>query len=1278
MSESKTRITTDDLTVLITATLRDNGVVGHNIQSFNKMGDIALKEIMAAFNIAKDIKLTDGDIELIRVKVNVLDAKLGKPIMRVKNKNGIMLIVKDYPSQALRESRTYEASLSIEAEVIATAYYKDKTVKIRKDSTNIAIAHIPIMVKSKFCTYSDISSDLELRTNNEEINNPGGYFIVNGNQYIIDSLESTAYNRPRINWNLGKTQDEMIRLQLISKPGDSYQNTSEILIVMSDKGHINIALTSGLDMTRIKFPFYLFFRLLGVTNDKEIFKRVITDDPVDPQNKISEIMIRQLSHAYQQNYKEVDDQTIDINALSKIYDRTALMVAMAKEFIRLDKDHKQDYSETSINYRISKINYILDNYMLPHVGKTSDDRNKKVSFLSYLINKMLHLYVLKTELNIDISSDRDSYAGKNVRSVGVSFANAFKQKFNSDIVNTIKTKFAAAFKSKKFDDVKLIDILNNSIGHKRFTKSLKDAILRGKKERISIGGGRTTANRLSSQVLKIKNSINRIAQLRNVQTPNKSAQAHSYRAIKMRDVHPTYVGYICVIESSLNENIGTTKQLAVTATITTGTSSSVLREFILNYGKGSDRTDLGIFDIEKVPITPQDESKTKHDRTELMKNKEFARSNPLCTNVFVNGNIIGCTFNAPKFVNRCRVFRRKGIIDMTYTTIYWDPLYKEVHLDCSMGRLVRPLLIVENNVPEFDYSTTKVRFDYGKFRQGLKITKKQLEQLKKGDVTIEDLAAEGVIEFISPTEMQNTLICYSYDVLQENFTNPTKQYSHCEVEQALFGIPVLSTRDKNSISKVTYAQTQLKQACGQPCDNFSTLTVKDLPYMYTIQKPLVGSIVNQFVPTAGMNVFVAVACYTGFNQEDSIIINKTATERGLFNSCLVTYEYIKLDDSENFGLPKEGETLKIKPNRSKLGYISRDGKENYPYLPKLGSLIKTGDVIVSKLNSNIKNGNYVNEDVSKVYRGNPGIVTSIFKGSDHEGKQFAKIILRIPLPVNIGDKFSTANGQKGVAGLLLPAIDMPYTADGLVPDIIFNPHGIPSRMTIGQPIEGALSLLALYTGLFQDGTPFKKTNIEQIFENLKDEGKSYFEHITKSIKNDKVKKDFMKWIGEADYIGERRMFCGMSGNHIDTKLYCVPVNYQRIQKFVSEIEQTVGSTAKTDAITRQPVGGRKNQGGLRLGYMESDCIASAGCPRIMMEKMRTHSNSWTALLCMTCKKINTFMRNYKLPYCKYCKTESANFKLVPYSWTKNIFIQELNSIGIGIKLHTETPSFEKK
>jgi DNA-directed RNA polymerase II subunit RPB2 len=419
--------------------------------------------------------------------------------------------------------------------------------------------------------------------------------------------------------------------------------------------------------------------------------------------------------------------------------------------------------------------------------------------------------------------------------------------------------------------------------------------------------------------------------------------------------------------------------------------------------------------------------------------------------------------------------------------------------------------------------------------------------------------------------------------------------------------------------------------------------------------PLVSPYMSKFYRSdtmfSGQNIIVAIMTYTGYNQEDSVVINRASLDRGLFRS--IFYRTYKDEEKKNQSSGEEERFCKPDPaltkqlrhsNYSKLG---PDG-----FVPENG-YVNSDDILIGKCvplrvptGMVLPTGAKQYRDVSRTMRNNEtGWVDKIFKNRNGEGYSFVKIRMRQDRIPEIGDKFSSRHGQKGTCGLILNPEDMPQTASGIIPDIIINPHAIPSRMTIAHLMETLLGRLGCEAGTLGDGSPFNsKCTVDTIAAALRDN------------------------YGLDPYSNEV-LYNGHNGRQMDVNIFMGPVFYQRLRHCSADKLHSRASGPLV-MLTRQPAEGRAREGGLRFGEMERDAVCAHGIAEFTKERLVECSDGFPCYTCRKCGLIAIANPKENVWSCRGCEN-ATEFSAVQIPYASKLFIQELESMCITSRMITQ-------
>lgn len=1222
-----------DLLSFIKAGINQDGLVGHNLHGYNDLIENGLNGIMTRlFDIDRQVRNERTQTEADRkrksfqVRFQFHDVKVGRPTCTTYLTGQFTEL---YPARARLTGLPYSGPVTLGATATVRAYYEDGWVEERTaEIPPFQIGGFPTMVGGVNCHTANCPRT-GLKEIGEDPTDPGGYFIAKRNEWVVDLLENIRYNCVHIHQRM--MANEHVRAEFLSQPGGAFENSSQIRVRFMTNGHLTVEINST-KFEKVRLPFYLIYRLFGMTDDRTVTETIVFD--ADDRGPITTHMLDFLERAFHLADATFAPLVSELNR-EKLVQMTAERVAkyLTNPTTYLNNESAIQFLNEDLLGSPTKPGG-LDKVLLPHMGQTAESRIRKLRFLGLIIHKMflVHLGVLPP-------TDRDSYRNKRVHGAGVSLAKAFKTQVNNSIVIPIFRAIKRELKNNPWESVTsktLIDTFRNALTTSDLNRAMEQAITSGNK--TIVVRRRAATNRVSSQALERKNGLNTFSALRTVVTQNAgNASKATERADMMRRVHPTYVGFICVAQSAdTGENVGMRKQLAITASVCTAGEALPLKLRLL-----ADRAVTALDDIAS---------------------RDLLRRSP--ARVFINGEWIGVCDAAQTLVVRYRALRREGRIVDPHTTIYWDPVTDEVEFWLDVGRLRRPLLIVDSNIAEYD-AALRARHAWARahggstegapprveFVQNIRFTAEHARAIGAGQLTLADLVRAGVAEYITPEEQENCLLAESFDVLRRDRHNVAMQYSHCDIEQAIFGLAahVSPFGNHTQPARVTYETNQARQTGGWYVLNFPFRTDKNRFFQFYNEVPLVRTLTHTLVPANGSNVIIAYASYGGDNQEDSAIVCQAAADRGLFAGAFFRYEIAELEKGESFCNPDALTTKNLKPNAcyEKLfdGFI------------RVGSVVRYGDALigrVAKLSRGRAGGDdrYQSTDRSVIYRlHEPAVVEAVLRPRGANDELFGLVKLRYERPLRTGDKMSSRSGNKSIVALMLSQSDMPFTESGLTPDIIINTHSFPSRMTIGQLIETSLGKVCARKGVIADGTAFLPVDHLEIARELKALG----------FRSN----------------GRERMYNGMTGGYFDAAIFIGPTAEQRLQKFVLDDEQSVAGSGPTDATTGQPLGGKHVQGGLRLGEMENNGLESHGSMLNLFEKTSTDSDGRKMHICRGCGALAVFNEYHNVYQCRTCG-ELADIATVDGSKSAILLHEELAAANIHIRLGLRPREFERR
>ncbi|MDD5192176.1 MAG: DNA-directed RNA polymerase subunit B [Candidatus Nanoarchaeia archaeon] len=1072
--------------ILIKRYLQEHSLIESNIISFNNFVEHRMQEIVDELNDTMPKEETEIKLGKIRVeKPNIIEAD--------GSTHSIM------PAEARIRGLTYSAPVSLE-------------VTIKQDgqleSHDVEIGRIPIIVKSNFCNLKGMSKE-ELVKNYIDPLDPGGYFIINGNQSVMVMAEDLAENQPFIERPKGK-----ISLRLFSKRG-SYR----IPITISDtnEGIVEVS------FSRFKnIPVIVILKSLGMTKESDIAKYI---------GKENDSLIVNLYE-----FTEIKNEE---DAMMKIAEQTSLQ-GTKKEIL-------------------DRIKQRIDSYFLPHIGLKKEDRIEKAITLCKFIKQF---FVAKE--NPNNVTDKDHYANKRVRMSGDLLGDLFRVNLNI-LIRDIQHSLQKIQKRKKFYSIKTI--AKSTL----FTHRVESAIATGNwiGERTGV-----TQNMDKTNYLAILSQLQRVSSMLPGEQENFLA----------RTLHPTHYGRFCPIETPEGTEIGLRKNLSLLAIIST-------------------RANLDDNNFIKILAG-------------FGMKKEMESSG---NDIFYNGRFIGHIDNAKEFINNLKEKRRKAELPLELS-IRHNPALDNILLSTEVGRVMRPLIIVDNGKP--------------------RLTEEHLSLLKDGSLHWDDLIKNGIVEYLDASEEENALVALTENELSEERT-------HLEIDKIdLLGVvtSLVPYSNHDQSSRLNRGSKTQKQALGLYAANFHCRIDTDVSILHYPQKPIVRSFVYDTlqVHPAGQNVVVAVMTHEGYNMEDALILNQGSVDRGLGRSTYFR-PYTSIELNYAGGLKDEI----VIPEKDVAGYRT---EESYRFLEDDGIVypeakLREGEAVIGKTSppkflSEVREISIrAKKEASSVIRQEEqGTIDAVFITEDEQGNKIVQVKTRDQRIPELGDKFATSHGQKGVIGAIVPENDMPFTSLGVRPDIIFNPHSIPSRMTVGYLIELLAGKVGSLCGRIVDGTGFSGENVEKLEDELKTLG--------------------------FRYDGKETVYNGITGKMMNVKIYVGNMYYLKLKYMVSN-KMHARASGKVTLLTRQPIEGRARGGALRLGEMEQQALVAHGASLLLKE--RYDSDKVLINICSKCGAvaIDDIIRN-KI-FCPMCN--SQEIEPVEMSYAFKLLVDEIQSLHIKTKFN---------
>ena len=1013
-----------------------------------------------------------------------------------------------YPNDARLRNITYAAPVYVDLHISTTLF--DPATGEKETRTRalqrIHVGKIPVMVGSKFCMLCETPEKMP-RDLGECSTDPGGYFIIQGGERIIISQERMAENRMFVfrNSKNRNKEAEKIECKSIGLDNEGAPKSIAVVILHNTKNpvapeHIRVSLPR----IKTEIPLFVMFRALGFQSDKEIIELIM-----GASSSSYDMIFQECIH----DAKEIRTQEAAIEFLTKhIGSGSSIREALTSSTLQQTKMPK-----TGV------LTEILAEEFLPHIGGFNT-LYEKGCFLAAMTKKVLEVYTNRISYD-----DRDAYPNKKVELPGNLLGNLFRYFFGTKVIKDMKSTITKEIHNGAWKATgKFEDIINPTNIYKILKSTIVDIGMKSSLATGNFAGGKMGTKMGISQVMNRLTYLSGISHLRRISTPIEKTG----KLIPPRKLHNTQWGFVCPAETPEGHSVGVVKNLGSTALVSLPSNPEPIVNILYD--------ELGMVNL----------SETTH-----------AEKHSQCR-VYINGGWVGIiresTMSSTEVVRLLRKAKTTGRMN-PHTSVIFNPRLNEVWMNTEGGRLLRPVL-TGNAMRDLQANPSVPRpWDF----------------LAEWNDLMRWLSPAGysLIEYIDPGESETLYIAMFPDDLKGPRGG---DFTHCEIHPSTIlgtmasNIPFC---DHNQSPRNTYQSAMGKQAMGIYALNFRDRMDTMGNLLSNPSLPLVSPYMSKFYRAqdmpSGNNIIVAIATYGGYNQEDSIMFNRAALDRGLFRSFF--YRTYKDEEKKNqasgeeerFCKPDQTLTKQMKmANYEKLGedgivpentYVSQEdvliGKVAPIRLraPDGAALAGVTHATLQAMSGAAAAaaveaaGGKRYKDVSKMLRNNEtGFVDKIYRGRNGEGYTFVKIRVRSERIPTIGDKFSSRHGQKGTVGMILEPWDMPQTKDGIVPDIIINPHCIPSRMTIAQLMETLMGKVGCNLGFLGDGTPFNEVTVEKLSTILRDQLKM-------------------------EPYGNEVLYCGTTGKQMRTNIFMGPCYYQRLKHMVDDKIHCL--TADHDVLT---------------------------------------------------------------------------------------------------------------
>ena len=1189
-----------------------NCFVSHHLDSYNDFFADGIKRIFREKNPIRIMKMQDSVSQQFRRRCNLyLGGKdgdriyYGKPVIYDEDRDHFM-----YPNEARLRNMTYGITIHYDVEIEYFISPDEGEIEVMTPTSTtilerIFLGRFPIMLLSDLCILRGLTPRCRFEFG-ECRNDYGGYFIIDGKEKCIISQEKFADNMMYIRDQGNELYSHSAAVRSVSEDASKPIRTMRISIVAPTPNLTNNQIVVIIPNVRKPIPLFILMRALGIESDEEIIRYCLLD---------------------MERYSTYIDLFIpSIHDAGKIFNQEVALKYIATFTKGKTVPHALE---------------ILTNYLLPHIGEMNFQ--DKAFYIGHMTKELLRVFTKETK-----PTDRDSFAFKRVELPGNLLYDLFNEYYSLQQRN-IYQKIDKEYYYKQgiyqnnftsLIDANYRDYFSERLVETGFRKAFKGDW--GSESHTKRQGIVQDLNRLSY------NSA--ISQLRKINLPLEA----SAKVIGPRLLHSSQWGIIDPVDTPDGGNVGLHKHMSIASKITRGCSGKPLIEWL--------RKNINLKLLSETNIDT------------------IANS----TKILLNGAWIGTITNPETTIDFLKFNRRNALISV-YTSFYWNIANSEIQISTDSGRLCRPIFYIDKGKPSYDNEaiTEKIQsnnFSWNELISGFAPKKDpnfSIESCKLYN-KIDDLysgspnslkESQAIIEYIDTAEAEGALVAINSD--KNNLS--MKPYTNIEIHPSLI-LGVMGNQvvfpENNQLPRDLFACGQMRQAISLYHSNYQTRIDKMGVVLNYGQIPLIKSRylkkINKEQHPYGENVIVAIACYGGYNVEDSILFNEGSLKRGLFRTTYYN-SYESREESSKVGNSQIDSKFTNIENENVVGL-----KPGFDYsnldkngIIKEGTILDDKKVLIGKVMTNIAQPETSSDSSIFPKKGQLGYVDKTFITEGEMGFRLAKVRVRDERIPSIGDKFCSRCGQKGTVGLIIPEADMPYGDDGIRPDIIVNPHALPSRMTIGQLVETLMGKTCALYGGFGDCTAFMNKGEKSTF--------------------------FGKMLSQQGYhsSGNQILYNGQTGEQMDAQIFIGPTYYMRLKHMVKDKINYRARGPRT-VLTRQTVQGRANDGGLRIGEMERDGVIAHGASKFLQESMLIRGDEYFMAVCNKTGMTAIYNSSYNLflsPYAdgpiKFAGTLDdglnienvskfgRSFSIIRVPYALKLLIQELQTMNVQLRIITE-------
>ena len=1104
----------------------------------------------------------------------------------------------------------------------------------------IFLGRFPIMVQSDFCVLRGLPKEVRYSMG-ECKNDLGGYFIIDGKEKTVVSQEKFADNMLYIKKSTDDNYLYSAELRSVSENISKPVRTMSVKMKAPSNKFTFKNIVVNIPNVRAPVPLFIVFRALGIISDKDIISYCLLD-------------------------LEKYETMIDL-FIPSVHDGSSINNQQnAMQYIALLTKGK------GIRHALE----ILNDYFLPHIGE--DNYVEKAFYLGHIVFKLLSVYT-----GLEPPTDRDSFKFKRVELIGSLLNDLFREYWSMQL-----RSIQLSFEKKLYYNQEMYESNLFGLITENYTEAFQERILETGFKKAFKGNWGAYSHSKRIGVVQDLNRLSFNSAINHLRKTNLPLDS-SVKLVGPRVLHNSQWGFIDPIDTPDGGSIGLHKHLAISTYITRGVSREPMVEWLK----------------EKWGMKPVSEYKPSQVHK--------------MTKVFVNGYWAGMIDQPEQCIEKFNLYRRNALVP-TFSSASFDIRQNTVFVCTDSGRLCRPIFYRDELTKKASFAPKHIAsllekgeyswldlicgFNERQPKVHLNPVEMKIYELSELYVGAENetnpaklerfLANKAVLDYIDNNATENALIALDPEAFETGKmkdetgldVQPTahlKQYTHCEIHNSLiFGMMcnLIVFPENNPATRNSFSCGQSKQACSIYHTNYQMRMDKTAVVLNSAQVPLVKTRymqpITQEENAYGENAIVAIACYTGYNVEDAILVNEASLKRGLFRTSYFNSYEAHEETTQNAHSLVDKRFMNIEKEPLVRGL--KDGYD-YSHLDEYG-IIREGTIVNDKTIliglvtiSAPPPGSAVDipptyVDASKApKKGQFGVVDKVFITDDEEGKRIAKVrILESRIPT-LGDKMASRAGQKGTIGNVIPERDMPFTSSGLRPDLIINPHAIPTRMTIGQLVECITGKASALFGGFGDCTAFN---------NKGSKVGVFGEMLTKMGYHSN---------------GNEIMYDGMNGMQMESEIFMGPTYYMRLKHMVKD-KVNYRALGPRTALTKQTVGGRANDGGLRIGEMERDTVISHGIAGFLQESMMERGDKYYMAICNHSGMISIYnpsqdlfmspmldgplrfvgaLDNAEELRLEYITKYGRSFSVVEVPYSFKLLIQELQTINVQMRIITE-------